>query len=185
MATVTLTLELDTPRIRREAFPWGVAEVALSARISYKSSRFRRTDLPSEIDLSALLSPTERGKAGAGSRHRSEKDATLDLEILGCDHGIEFTLGSATIELPVGLGPTVDQSVCRSDPFRVCVKDDAGARAGTIGGVFLARRRSPMDLSTLSNTLQMAEGESATLSERQIETGAPPQVLPELKVSGK
>lgn len=162
----TLSLELEAPRLRREAFPWDVAEVELSAILSFNPTahpttaaaapaaavvvadcrRIINVRLPSVVDLSAFWPPggAKDGTAG-GSYVDQEEEHHLEVQILGCDLGITFTLGTASIEVPTQLKPSIAQNACRSTPFRVCLRDDSGARVGTVSGAFLARRGRAID----------------------------------------
>lgn len=164
----TLSLELEAPRLRREAFPWDVAEVELSAILSFNPTTRRPTTgaaapaaavvgadcgriinvrLPSVVDLSAFWPPGEAKDGTAGGSHvdLEEEHHHLEVQILGCDLGVTFPLGTASIEVPTQLKPSISQNACRSTPFRVCLKDDSGARVGTVSGAFLARRGRAID----------------------------------------
>lgn len=158
----TLSLELEAPRLRREPFPWDVAKVELSAILSSVPTTCRRTinssaadaavvaadcdrtinvRLPSVVDLTAFWLPGRAKDGTVGGFHVDQEDERhLEVQILGCDLGITFTLGTASIEIPTQLKPSIAQNACRSTPFRVCLRDDAGARVGTVSGAFLARR---------------------------------------------
>lgn len=178
----TLSVELEAPRVRREAFPWDVADVTMSAILSSNKTTTATTPtttcsssaaatatadtaaddavgadcdrttstinvrLPSVVDLSKFW-PQGGGKdSTAEGHHRAvREEEQLEVEVLGCDLGVSFTLGTASIPVPTQLKPSIDQNACRSNPFRVCLRDDAGARVGTISGSFLARRGRAID----------------------------------------
>lgn len=142
MSKGLLSLELESPRLRREAFPWGAAEAELSANLFVTNSSHRKlVCLPSVCDLGTLL-PQQACSAAGGTNGKDKTRVSLTIEIMGCDHGITFPLGKATLDIPLKLKPGLDQNSSRSDPFRVCVMDDTGARAGTLSGAFVARRRA-------------------------------------------
>ena len=186
----TLGLELEAPRLRREAFPWDVADVELPAILSSNkattttspttagvataattatttattttaaggtgalvvadcdrtiNSSTLNVRLPSVVDLSAFWPVGGCTDSRAEGHHHAVQEKQLEVEILGCDLGIMFTLGTASIQVPSQLKPSIDQNACRSSPFRVCLWDDAGARVGTVSGAFLARRRGVLD----------------------------------------
>lgn len=140
---VALCLELETPRLRCETFPWGPAEAELSANLYIANSSHRTlVRLPSDCDISTLLPQAHSAAGGTQHGGNDKTHVSLAIEIMGCDHGITFPLGKAMLEVPLKLKPSLDQTSSRPDPFRVCVMDDAGARAGTLSGAFVARRRA-------------------------------------------
>lgn len=146
-ATTTISLELEEPRIRREAFPWGAADVEMCAdlRVARAAATATRVHLPSVVDLSTLQQPHVGDPATTGG-NRVEEIKLLEVEVLGCDLGITFTLGTAIVDVPLKLKPSLAQNACRSDPFRASVTDDAGARIGTLSGAFIARRQDHVAL---------------------------------------
>ena len=191
----TLSLELESPRLRRELFPWDVAEVDLSAILSSVPAtnninttaadaavviadcgRTINVRLPSVVDLSAFW-PPGRAKDGAVVGFHvdeEEEEHHLEVQILGCDLGITFTLGTAAIEIPTQLQPSIAQNACRSTPFRVCLRDDAGARVGTVSGAFLARRGRAINgpSSTAEHSVaNRPEAGSAAVLRRQTNNG--------------
>lgn len=185
----TLSLELEAPRLRREAFPWDVAQVQLSAVLSSTPTTsstaadaaaatvaecgriMNNVRLPSVVDLSALWPPSGAKDCTTEGLHVDrEEEHHLEAQILGCDLGITFTLGTASIEVPTQLKPSIAQNACRSTPFRVCLRDDAGARVGTISGAFLTRRGRAMDGSPLvaeHAVAKQSESGSAAVCGRQ------------------
>lgn len=186
----SLSLELEAPRIRREAFPWGAADAELPASLfaSTATSDLCRTrvHLPSVVDLSGLVPPEFDNNADNAGACSSKGMKSLNVELLACDHGITFALGTASIELPARLKPHLDQTACRSDPFRVCLKDDTGAIAGTLGGVFWARRRVAADLPSAMAVSNRGDivGSSAAVSHGQSKnSSASQEILPEENAS--
>ena len=181
-----LSLELEAPRLRREAFPWDVAEVELSATLSSNPNttaaaaavaavsvadcgRITNVRLPSVVDLSAFWPPGGAKDGTADGFHVDQEEHHLEVQILGCDLGVTFTLGTASIEVPTQLKPSISQSACRSTPFRVCLRDDAGARVGTVSGTFLARRGRAIDgpPSTADRAVKQSEARSVAVLGRQ------------------
>lgn len=143
--TVELTLVLDAPRLRREAFPCGAAEVEVSATISSSTGLECRhcthIRLPSTSDLSVLFRRecVNQDDAAKKSSH-SDESQTIYVRVVGSDHGMSFALGTAVVEVPIGLKPSLTQNARRSDPFVLCIKDDEGARIGSLSGHFVASR---------------------------------------------
>lgn len=128
-AVTSSNLELLAPQLRPEAFPWGSADVEIHAVITSQACR-RVMSLPGVMDLSALLFSGEKA-----NRH-SERTDSLDVEIVGYDHGVSFALGNAFIPLP---GSTLQPTSVSKCPFRVCLTGEEGVRNGTLVGTFRAR----------------------------------------------
>lgn len=128
----SLSLELEVPHIRPEAFPWESAnnfEIHASCSLgSFHSVAI----LPSVIHLGTLhLSPEEgRGEPVTTTRN-------MDVEILGNDNGVTFALGKASIPLPEG--QLAEKFSAAEHAFRVSLVGTAGMRTGTLVGAFRSR----------------------------------------------
>lgn len=148
--SIVLNLELNVPRLRPNAFPWGAAEVNLAAkiRVSSSNSLIRRVDLPSSVDLSTLLLlSSEEGCLSASDEEDNTQQPTrtrksLDVEIIGCDHGITFSIGTVTLNIPDSLKPGPEQTSSNPEAFRLALMDGTAARVGMISGAFVARRQA-------------------------------------------
>lgn len=125
-----LNLELHAPQFRPEAFPWGSANVEIHAVFAAQQAYRRVLSLPCVMDLSALLFPGDKADC------QSEAAKSLDVEIMGCDNGVTFTLGNASIPLPPTLQAT---SILSDHQFRVCITGEEGVRIGTLLGKIQAR----------------------------------------------
>lgn len=119
-----LNLELQTPLLRPEAFPWGSANVEVHAICTSQACR-RVISLPGVMDLSAT---TDVGT-------HSQPAESLGIEIVGFDNGVTFALGKASIPLPATLQPTA----ISDSQFRVCLTGEEGVRNGTLVGRIQAR----------------------------------------------
>lgn len=142
MSTIIRSLELNVPRLRPNALPWGSAEVQLTAVIcsSATSCTAINLDLPSVLeDLSAVLEPEGYADDDATEQHRSQ---SLGVEILGCDHGISFSLGTAMLDIPAAYQAGRPKTSSAPENFRVSLTDRTGARVGTLSGAFVTRQRA-------------------------------------------
>lgn len=118
-----LNLELQTPLLRPEAFPWGSANVEVHAICTSQACR-RVISLPGVMDLAQRDLGTH-----------SQPAESLGIEIVGFDNGVTFALGKASIPLPATLQPTA----ISDSQFRVCLTGEEGVRNGTLVGRIQAR----------------------------------------------
>lgn len=148
--SIVLNLELNVPRLRPSAFPWGAAEVTLAATIrtssSNDSSFIRHVDLPSNVDLSTVFLPSPedylRASDEEDNAQPTRRGESLAVEIIGCDHGVTFSIGTATLDIPYSLKPGSEQTSSKPKAFRLALMDGTAAKVGVITGVFVARRQA-------------------------------------------
>lgn len=140
-ATPLKTLSLSSPRLRPNVCPWGVAKVKLSAalRVSSGDQHAIHVDLPcNDVDISVLL-PEDKFDCYAENNGKPHSNTTsLDVDVMGCDHGITFSIGTATLEMPCFLNPALGQTLSKPTAFRLALVDGTRARVGIISGAFVA-----------------------------------------------
>lgn len=121
----SLNLHLQDPQVRPEASPWGSTDVEIQA--SFSSGR-HIVSLPCVVGLNTVLAP------GADEGFETAAGA-LQVEVMGCDNGVTFSLGLASVPLPAA-GPGLQQPSIADNQFRVCLRGATGARTGTLVGSF-------------------------------------------------
>lgn len=169
--SIILSLELNAPRLRPNAFPWGVAEVKLTAAISSSSSQclVTRVNLPSIVDVRTVIPQLNLGNSSDDADNGlSGHKTSLDIEIEGCDHGITFAVGMGTVEMPVSLQPGPEQTSSTPYLFRLPLIDGTGVRVGTISGAFIARRTAIVPTSLVASSAADA-GHEGLLQEGMID----------------
>lgn len=140
MVTAVRTLSLSSPRLRPNVCPWGVVEVKLSAalRISSGDQHAIHVDLPcDDVDISALLPEDKSDCCAENNGKRQHNTTSLDVEVMGCDHGITFSIGTATLDMPCFLNPASRETPSRSTAFRLTLVDGARARVGMVSGAIV------------------------------------------------
>lgn len=124
----SLHVHLQDPQVRPEAFSWGsVEDVEMQA--SFSAGR-HIVSLPCKVDVSEVLVPgVEEAQLGAATN--------LDVEIIGNDNGVAFTIGNASVPLPSGR--ELQQTSISDSQFRASLRGATGERTGTLVGSFQVR----------------------------------------------
>ncbi len=121
----SLYVHLQDAQFRPEAFPWGpIDNVEMQA--SFAAGRYM-VSLPCKVDVSEVIAPgAEEEQLGAAT--------SLDVEIIGNDNGVAFTIGNASVPLPPGR--ELQQTSISDNQFRASLRSATGARTGTLVGSF-------------------------------------------------